>query len=79
MFLETSPNILVKTSENQRDNWLFGTLLVSRSGVMEEVSSSVKGKPLPAPPSGRERATSYTSNVGGGRMNQEPTAFSEGG
>ena len=29
------------------------------------VSSSVKGKPLAAPPSGREWATSYTANVGG--------------
>ena len=32
------------------------------------VSFSVKGKPLP-PPSGREWATSWTANLGGGRMN----------
>ena len=33
------------------------------------VSSSLKGNYLPAPPSGRECATSYTANVGGDLMN----------
>ena len=33
------------------------------------VSSSVKGKPLPTPPSEREWATSFTANVGGDPMN----------
>ena len=50
------------------------------------VSSSVKGNPLPAPPSGREWATSWTANVGGDRINprmriplyQVPTDFLEG-
>ena len=31
--------------------------------------SQVKGKPLPAPPSGREWATSKTAKVEGDRMN----------
>ena len=33
------------------------------------VSSSVKGKPLPTPPRGREWATSKTADIGGDRMN----------
>ena len=33
------------------------------------VSSSVNGKPLSAPPSGREWARSWTANLGGVRMN----------
>ena len=48
----------------------YGSLKVpERYEKYLRVSSSVKEKPLPAPPSGREWATSQMAKVGGERIN----------